>query len=92
MSTEAAGANGKFAFDEKNEKRFQETLKRYPTKMAVLLPALWIAPSRQPGTCGKAAPSPAGPTPRKDEPGATGKDELTGCLYREHLRGVDSYP
>ena len=32
-----------FQFDKNNEKRFQETLARYPTKMAVLLPALWLA-------------------------------------------------
>ena len=32
-----------FKFDEKNEERFQETLGKYPTKMAVLLPALWLA-------------------------------------------------
>jgi len=32
-----------FAFDEKTEKAFQDTLKKYPTKMAVLLPALWLA-------------------------------------------------
>ena len=36
-------ANGQFAFTDDNEKRFQETLGKYPTKMAVLLPALWIA-------------------------------------------------
>ena len=32
-----------FAFDEKNEKSFQDTLKKYPTKMAALLPTLWLA-------------------------------------------------
>ncbi len=32
----------KFAFNRENEKVFQETLKRYPTRMAVLLPALWL--------------------------------------------------
>jgi len=32
-----------FAFDEKNEKSFQEALKKYPTRMAALLPALWLA-------------------------------------------------
>ena len=32
-----------FAFDENNEKLFQDTLKRYPTKMAALLPTLWLA-------------------------------------------------
>jgi NADH:ubiquinone oxidoreductase subunit E len=31
------------AFDEKREKLFQETLGKYPTKEAVLLPALWLA-------------------------------------------------
>jgi NADH-quinone oxidoreductase subunit E len=35
-------ADEKFAFSEENEKIFQETLKKYPTKMAVLLPALWL--------------------------------------------------
>ena len=35
--------NAQFAFNEANEKRFNETLAKYPTKMAVLLPALWIA-------------------------------------------------
>ena len=33
----------KFEFSEASEKEFQDTLTRYPTKMAVLLPALWIA-------------------------------------------------
>lgn len=32
----------KFAFSDENERVFQETLKKYPTKMAVLLPALWL--------------------------------------------------
>ena len=32
-----------FAFDEKNEKSFQEALKKYPTRMAALLPTLWLA-------------------------------------------------
>jgi len=32
-----------FVFDERNEKRFQETLKKYPTRMAALLPTLWLA-------------------------------------------------
>ena len=32
-----------FAFDEKNEKSFQDTLKKYPKKMAALLPTLWLA-------------------------------------------------
>ena len=36
-------ANGQFAFTPENEKLFAETLTKYPTKMAVLLPALWIA-------------------------------------------------
>jgi NADH-quinone oxidoreductase subunit E len=31
-----------FSFDENNEKRFQATLKKYPTKMAALLPTLWL--------------------------------------------------
>lgn len=31
-----------FEFDSENEKVFRETLERYPTKMAVLLPALWL--------------------------------------------------
>lgn len=32
-----------FVFSENNEKRFQDTLRRYPTKMAALLPTLWLA-------------------------------------------------
>lgn len=32
----------KFEFDAENEKIFRETLEKYPTKMAVLLPALWL--------------------------------------------------
>ncbi len=32
-----------FVSDERNEKSFQETLKRYPTRMAALLPTLWLA-------------------------------------------------
>jgi NADH-quinone oxidoreductase subunit E len=36
-------STGQFAFTEESEKRFQEKLGKYPTKMAVLLPALWIA-------------------------------------------------
>jgi NADH-quinone oxidoreductase subunit E len=32
----------KFAFSDENEAIFQETLAKYPTKMAVLLPALWL--------------------------------------------------
>lgn len=31
-----------FAFNEENERVFEETLAKYPTKMAVLLPALWL--------------------------------------------------
>jgi NADH-quinone oxidoreductase subunit E len=31
-----------FAFTDDNERVFQDTLKKYPTKMAALLPALWI--------------------------------------------------
>lgn len=30
-------------FDEERERRFQETLKKYPARDAVLLPALWLA-------------------------------------------------
>lgn len=32
-----------FAFDEENEKKFRKTLEQYPTKMAALLPTLWLA-------------------------------------------------
>jgi len=32
-----------FAFDEKNERSFQEALKKYRTRMAALLPTLWLA-------------------------------------------------
>jgi NADH-quinone oxidoreductase subunit E len=32
-----------FAFSEENERVFQDTLQRYPIKMAALLPTLWIA-------------------------------------------------
>jgi len=35
--------NKPFVFDQDNEKRFQATLKKYPTKMAALLPTLWLA-------------------------------------------------
>ncbi len=35
--------NKPFVFDENNEKRFQDTLKKYPTKTAALLPTLWLA-------------------------------------------------
>lgn len=38
-----AETNTTFTFDEANEKVFRETLEKYPTKMAVLLPALWLA-------------------------------------------------
>ena len=43
--SEAKGtqANGQFAFTPENEKRFNDLLPKYPTKMAVLLPALWLA-------------------------------------------------
>ena len=39
----SAQTEERFAFDEEREQAFQETMKRYPTKMAVLLPALWLA-------------------------------------------------
>jgi NADH-quinone oxidoreductase E subunit len=32
-----------FAFDEASEKKFRKTLEQYPTKMAALLPTLWLA-------------------------------------------------
>ena len=32
-----------FAFDAKNETAFQKLLTQYPTKRAVVLPALWLA-------------------------------------------------
>lgn len=32
-----------FVFDQSNERKFQDTLKRYPTRMAALLPTLWLA-------------------------------------------------
>jgi NADH-quinone oxidoreductase subunit E len=35
--------NRPFVFDDNNERLFQDTLKRYPTKMAALLPTLWLA-------------------------------------------------
>lgn len=38
-----ASSDEEFVFSEANEKEFVETLGRYPTKMAALLPALWIA-------------------------------------------------
>jgi NADH:ubiquinone oxidoreductase subunit E len=31
------------AFDAKNEEKFQKLLPKYPTKQAVVLPALWLA-------------------------------------------------
>jgi len=37
-----AQAAKNFAFNKENEQAFQETLRKYPTKMAVLLPALWL--------------------------------------------------
>ncbi len=36
-------ANTKIAFDAKNEEKFQNLLGKYPTKQAVVLPALWLA-------------------------------------------------
>lgn len=39
---QAAPGEG-FAFDEQSERVFQDTVGRYPTKMAALLPTLWIA-------------------------------------------------
>ena len=36
-----------FTFNEKNLKEFDAVLKRYPTKQAVLLPALWLAQKQQ---------------------------------------------
>ncbi len=35
--------NKAFEFSVEHEKKFQDTLKKYPTKMAALLPTLWIA-------------------------------------------------
>lgn len=40
---EAIEQNKTFEFTPENEKKFQELLKRYPIKMAVTLPALWLA-------------------------------------------------
>ena len=41
---QALAATGKsFAFDAKNESAFQKLLTQYPTKRAVVLPALWLA-------------------------------------------------
>jgi NADH-quinone oxidoreductase subunit E len=37
------GSEQQFAFDDERERKFQELLPRYATKMAVLLPALWLA-------------------------------------------------
>jgi NADH-quinone oxidoreductase subunit E len=36
-------ANTEIAFDPKNEEKFQNLLGKYPTKRAVVLPALWLA-------------------------------------------------
>jgi NADH-quinone oxidoreductase subunit E len=36
-----------FAFSPENEKRFQELLPKYPTKRAVVLPALWLAQDQE---------------------------------------------
>lgn len=36
-----------FAFSPENEKRFQELLPKYPTKRAVVLPALWLAQEQE---------------------------------------------
>ena len=35
-------AQDAFAFSDDSERAFQETIKKYPTKMAALLPTLWI--------------------------------------------------
>jgi NADH-quinone oxidoreductase subunit E len=35
--------NTELAFDAKNEEKFQNLLGKYPTKQAVVLPALWLA-------------------------------------------------
>lgn len=43
MSTDAAESNEVVAFSEEAEKRFQELLTRYPTKQAVVIPALHLA-------------------------------------------------
>lgn len=43
MSETSDERNGAFAFSKDTEERFQRTLEKYPTKMAVLLPALWLA-------------------------------------------------
>ena len=43
MEQQSGTRTDEFAFDEKTEKQFQDTLDKYPTKMAVLLPALWLA-------------------------------------------------
>ena len=46
--THAIVATGKpFAFSAENEKRFQELLPRYPSKRAVVLPALWLAQEQE---------------------------------------------
>ena len=36
-----------FEFTSENEKKFEETLKRYPKKQAALLPALWLVQEQQ---------------------------------------------
>jgi NADH-quinone oxidoreductase E subunit len=36
-----------FAFSAENEKRFQELLPKYPSKRAVVLPALWLAQEQE---------------------------------------------
>jgi len=36
-----------FAFSPENEKRFQELLPKYPSKRAVVLPALWLAQEQE---------------------------------------------
>jgi NADH-quinone oxidoreductase subunit E len=36
-------ATATFAFNAENEARFQELLPKYPTKQAVVIPALWLA-------------------------------------------------
>ena len=42
MKEEQQSTTSVFAFDDEREKKFQDTLGKYPTKMAVLLPALWL--------------------------------------------------
>ncbi|HEU4366065.1 MAG TPA: NAD(P)H-dependent oxidoreductase subunit E [Candidatus Krumholzibacteria bacterium] len=44
----AIASTGKpFAFSPENEKRFQELLPKYPTRRAVVLPALWLAQEQE---------------------------------------------